>query len=682
VRLVRFPVLFFLALLISTAWGKQPTVRYDLAVTIEPSTRELAANATITIELADATEIALAREFVVESLRIDGKPEARAGTERGEHRIWMLAPKRGSRIIEARWRGTLAPLDRGQDHRQTLGRPVAVTGRDGTFLPSSAFWYPQVRDSAASYRVQLDLPLGQRGLVPGTLLEESESGGRYRATFEFPHPSYGIDLMAGPYRAESRNVRLAGGRTLTLRTYLAPSVAHLSSDYLDAAAGFIELYDSWIGAYPFAQFSVVSSPTPTGFGMPTLTYLGESVLKLPFIRSTSLGHEVLHNWWGNGVYPDYARGNWSEGLTTFMADYFYQEREGTAAAREMRLGWLRDFAAIPAGHDRPLIEFTSRTHGTSQIVGYGKSAMLFLMLRDWLGDEGFNRGLRSFWNEHRFRIAGWGDLRRAFEAASGRDLSQFFSQWLEHRGAPSVRIVHASYSASTSGFRIELTIEQRAPAYALRIPIVVRTENGEETHVVETERERETFTVEATARPTALVLDPEFRVFRLLAATEASAILRRIIVAPEVDVAIAPPEEEWRKAAGSLATALLDSSPRLLAGDEAPKSGVPLLVLGRHEEVDRWLARHGLPPRPASLTGKGTAQVWALDQPSGAPLAVVSARDRSAIDALTRPLPHYGRNSYLAFDGARMIERGVWPSEPVVWRFESVTTPALRATPP
>ena len=76
--------------------------------------------------------------------------------------------------------------------------------------------------------------------------------------------------------------------------------------------------------------------------MPTLTYLGIEVLRLPFIRSTSLGHEVLHNWWGNGVYPDYAHGNWSEGLTTFMADYTYKERESDDAARDMR----RDGCAI------------------------------------------------------------------------------------------------------------------------------------------------------------------------------------------------------------------------------------------------------------------------------------------------------------------------------------------------
>ena len=83
--------------------------------------------------------------------------------------------------------------------------------------------------------------------------------------------------------------------------------------------------------------------------MPTLTYLGIDVLRLPFIRATSLGHEVLHNWWGNGVYPDWQSGNWSEGLTTFLADYAYKEEESEAAAREMRIGWLRDYAAVPPG---------------------------------------------------------------------------------------------------------------------------------------------------------------------------------------------------------------------------------------------------------------------------------------------------------------------------------------------
>ena len=43
------------------------------------------------------------------------------------------------------------------------------------------------------------------------------------------------------------------------------------------------------------------------------------------MQERSLAHEVLHAWWGNAVAVDYERGNWSEALTTFMADYALAE---------------------------------------------------------------------------------------------------------------------------------------------------------------------------------------------------------------------------------------------------------------------------------------------------------------------------------------------------------------------
>jgi hypothetical protein len=54
--------------------------------------------------------------------------------------------------------------------------------------------------------------------------------------------------------------------------------------------------------------------------MPSFTLLGSRVIRLPFILYSSYPHEILHNWWGNSVYVDYARGNWSEGLTSYLAE--------------------------------------------------------------------------------------------------------------------------------------------------------------------------------------------------------------------------------------------------------------------------------------------------------------------------------------------------------------------------
>ena len=645
----------------SAAVSATTAVEYDIAVRIDPVARRIEGRSVITAAAAGELMLVLGRRFEVTHALIDGVPLGISAAGAASMHAWRIArSQRGPRRIEVHWRGELAPLDTSLDHRQTLGRIEPASSAAGTFLPDSSGWYPHLAGTLARYRVSLELPPGQRGLVAGRLLEESDTAEGYRARFEFPFPSEGIDLMAGPYTVETDTMRGAGGKSIQLRTYFHPQIAELARKYLDEVKAYIEFYEAWIGEYPFTEFSVVSSPTPTGFGMPTLTYLGIEVLRLPFIRATSLGHEVLHNWWGNGVYPDYAHGNWSEGLTTFMADYAYKEREGPEAAREMRLGWLRDFAALAPGQDAPLTAFTSRTHGASQIVGYNKAAMMFLMLRDLLGRETFDRALQLFWREQRFRVATWADLRRAFETASGQDLRVFFEQWLTRAGAPAVRVAEAARTRSDSGHRVIVTLEQPAPAYRLRVPVALHTEGGEEIRMLDLERGRQAFTLEMRTRPLEVALDPDLRLFRRLLPGEAPPILRQAMVDRTVATILLPESGEARAAAEMLATKLQNRAPRIISTTNSLPA-VSILVIGLHEQVDAWLARRQLPARPEIVQGKGSAQAWTVRHLQGATFTLVSARDAVALAALVRPLPHYGRQSYIVFDGAKMIERGTWP---------------------
>jgi aminopeptidase N len=638
-------------------------VAYDINVRIDPAARELSGAATIVVQPGKSVELVLAQRFEVECLTVDGETAAAPRVASGLS-TWRLVAADTPRRIEMRWHGRLDALDATLDHRQTLDASKPVTGEEGTFLPAASAWYPRVRGRMPGYRVSIDLPHGQRGIVPGRLVEETETGGRYRARFEFPHPAEGIDLMAGPYRVEIRAIKTVHGKTVLLRTYFHPQIAELSAGYLDAVKSYIDLYDNWIGEYPYTEFSIVSSPTPTGFGMPTLTYLGIDVLRLPFIRATSLGHEILHNWWGNGVYPDYARGNWSEGLTTFMADYAYKESENDEAARGMRLEWLRDFAAVPAGQDRPLVEFTSRTHGTSQIVGYGKAAMTFLMLRDLIGRDAFDAGIRRFWRDYRFKTAAWSVLEKSFATASKRDLSAFFAQWLTRQGAPALRMAAAESAGGDAGSRVSVSLAQDKPVYRLHVPLALRSERGNDVRYADLDKGSATFTFKVDARPVELALDPDFRLFRRLGPEEAPPILRQVMIDPSTVTVLAGAPAQALESARLLATNLQDEPPRFRSEDDQFGS-VPLLVIGIGDEVDRWLRSRGLPARPDALT-KGSAVAWTASLSRGLSMAVVSARDAESLSALVRPLPHYGRKSYVVFDGAKAIESGVWPARPQV----------------
>jgi len=656
------------ALLLPAAAIAAAPAAHQIRVRIEPDSRFLEGRDSIRFDAPRAATLVLSARFRVDSLMVDARRiDVTPRLDRGFQRIALPA----SRRIDLRWSGQLAALDQNLDHRQTLGYDLPASGKEGTFLPAGSGWYPMVEESLESYELELDLPAEQRGLVPGRLVAESlvderQAGGRYRARFEFRESAEGIALMAGPYRIEERRVRTAAGSDIRLRTYFHAGIAGLASGYLDSIAGYIDLYERWIGAYPFSEFSVVSSPTPTGFGMPTLTYLGIDVLRLPFIRATSLGHEVLHNWWGNGVYPDYARGNWSEGLTNFMADYAYRERESAEAARTMRLAWLRDFAAMPAGDDAPLARFISRTHGASQIVGYNKAAMLFFMLRDAVGEAAFDAGVRGFWSAHRFRRASWDDLRGAFERASGKNLAVFFEQWLARTGAPNLRIADAGAKSVAGGWRLSVTLAQGAPAYALSVPLAIGTSSGEITRRVELSRERDTAVLELPDEPLQVALDPELRLMRRLAAAEAPPILRDAMLAEHPRL-IAP------SADGAVQAAARELAARLLERADTERAGAStLLVAGLHADVDTWLASVGMAARPVMLAAtRGSAQVWAARAGDGRIVVLVSAQDAASLAALSRPLPHYGRDSYLVFEGARMLERGTWPAQPQVWMLKS-----------
>ncbi|MDP3842676.1 MAG: M1 family aminopeptidase [Oxalobacteraceae bacterium] len=656
----------FALLLQGTARAALPQL--ELQLELDPGRRRLNAVALLA-PAAAKFNFTLHETLEVRAAALDGqRVKVVAAGRDGALRHWRVALPVTAGTLRLEYGGTLPALDRSLDQHDVLRSLSPMAASEGSFLPAGGAWYPQPA-ARFTYKVSVSLPAGQRALVPGRLLSEqlpTDASGRYRASFEFLQPADGIDLMAGPWLVREQSMPRAGGGPVRLRTYFTPeldAIAGLADGYLDDTRRYLELYSAQIGAYPFSEFSVVASPLPTGFGMPTLTYISAEVLKLPFIRASSLGHEVLHNWWGNGVYVDYASGNWCEGLTTFMADYAYKERESDEAARQMRLGWLRDFAAVPAASRQPLTAFRSRIHGAAAALGYGKSAMLFVMLRDTIGADAFRRGLRVFWDRHRFQSASWDDLRRAFEQAAGRPLEPFFAQWLNRADAPAMKIASASAKSQGGKTRLTLALEQDAPAYALRLPLEILYAGRSETRWIDSRREHDEVTLAVDAVPEAVRLDPDLRVWRQLERAQLPPILRQWIVAAAPRLLIASPATDVREAVDAVARRLFETAPQTIAPDQLKQGSEPVLLAGLHADVDAALAGAGLPPRPANLAAnRSGAQVWTLQRTTGAPLAVVSATDANALRALLRPLPHYGAQSWLRFDGSRLLARGVWPA--------------------
>ncbi len=403
----------------ATATAEVKAINHDMTLRLDPRTRSLSVRDHMRVQGSDETVFHLAPALIITGIKIDGQVTTRS---RHGDTLRINLGAAGEHQVLLEYRGRLSQMP---ERTRPLDRAPLITSPAGSYLGAGSAWHPTVDSIAASYRLTLILPDPQKAVVPGRLIEEGSTGGQYRAVFKSEIPTQGIVLIAGPFDVKERQ-----HGDIVLRTYFPPGLKELSPGYLQSTADYIDLYKSRIGAYPFSSFFIVSGPLPVGLGFPGMTYIGEKVIQLPFIRFTSLGHEVLHNWWGNGVEIDYDHGNWAEGLTTYMADYAFAGQRSEGNDRRMRTEWLRDYAALPPRRDQAVRTFVSRRHDAAQIIGYNKVAFIFHMLERRIGKEKFLESIRKFWRQYKFRTAGWTDIRKPLKRHLVKTWRRFSSNGL------------------------------------------------------------------------------------------------------------------------------------------------------------------------------------------------------------------------------------------------------------
>ena len=574
---------------------------------------------------------------------------------------WLISlPDAGVHKIQFSIFGVIPPLPIRPSRGVTGG---ARSGKDGVFLPGYRAWLPDSGESLVAYSVQATVPKPYR--VAGTGRSEDKSSNvlvlSAGKAVELP------SLFAGPYQITeklSKNIRL--------RTYFHKGLEGLANDYLKISENYIQRYSEKIGPYPYPDFHVISAPLPVGLGFPNLTYVGRRVLALPFMRGRSLAHEVLHNWWGNGVAIGYDGGNWAEGLTTFMADYALAEDKGRDAAREMRLGWLRDFAALPRERDIPVIHFFGKRHDASQVIGYGKIASIFYMLRTNVGRKIFDRSLQLFWSRHKFSTARWSDIKTVFEETSGRSLAWFFDQWLETPGAPSLTLKSVTQDKRNGQHQVSITVTQQEPFYELNVPIRIATANSLVKKRLEIKGGTTSVTYRLDAKPHAVSIDPDFELFRRLLPSETPPILRDVTLASSVAVVLATDNAEMMGAATELARRLLDVRGQEPIDGLSQLGGKPALIIGSRAKISRIIDQIKWSDKFRQPSEQGSTSAWVRRRADGQPVLIVETKDAASITAVLRALPHYRSRSFVVFKGRRAITKGVWKNigSPLTKRLE------------
>jgi len=553
---------------------------------------------------------------------------------------------------------------------------LAPVSARGVYLDGDSLWYPRFGDERVSLRLTVQLPADWRSVAQGARQTRTVNEGVATETWQENQPQDDIYLVAAPFHEYT-----GAAEPAQALVFLRRPDPELAQRYLQATTRYLDFYSRLLGPYAYSKFALVENFWETGFGMPSFTLLGSRVIRLPFILQSSYPHEILHNWWGNGVYVDYATGNWSEGLTAYLADHLFQEQDGAGAA--YRRAALQRYANyVNAERDFPLSEFRARHGEVTQAVGYDKGLMFFHMLRQRLGDEVFRAGLRRFYRDQIFQIAGFEDLRAAFEAAAGVSLAAEFEPWVTRAGAPALRLSQLQTYPEDGGFRLTGVLEQTqaGAAYPLWVPLAVQLDREQawQTTVLMTDKSLK-LALCLPERPWRLAVDPEFDLMRRLDRDEMPPSLSQVFGAERLLLVL---PEQAGEAVKSACLTLARQWAEQLDAEIVWDSELNALPPNRGIWLFGWENRFrsqvaaALPETVLTFTEEGVVMaekrfprenfglVLTVRHPGDPDQAVawLAWDDPAGLAAMARKLRHYGQYSYLAFTGdAVNVLKGEWP---------------------
>ncbi|TAN41088.1 MAG: M1 family peptidase [Nitrospirae bacterium] len=667
-----------------TAFAGIKTIHHSLKAVLHPAENRIEVEDTITLPEPSAGEIFFDLHAGLSPVLTGaGLGLIPAGAKAGAAPLESFKTKllSGTKTFTLKYGGKINhPLTSyGKEQARGDMRTPGIISDDGVYLSGNSAWYPQFEGALSFALISFDLSVG----LPEGWGAVSQGKRKHKdgalAQWESQEPQDEILLIANRFTEYIKQQ----GRVAAMAFLITPDKA-IADKYLDATINYIRMYESLIGTYPYAKFALVENFWETGYGMPSFTLLGPKIIRFPFIINSSYPHEILHNWWGNSVFPEFSKGNWTEGITAYLSDHLIKEQQGGGA--EYRHTVLQKYADyVLAGRDFPISEFRSRHSSPSEAVGYGKSSMLFHMLRMDMGDKAFAAGLQDFYKTNKFRFASFDDIRKSFEKASAKDLGGFFRQWLTRTGAPELKIENATVLNDGDGFLLKLGISQiqAGDAYSLSVPVAVTLEGRPEAFQAKFEMNDKyaEFTIRLPARPLRLDVDPEFDVFRRMNRDEIPAAFSQALGAKKM-LALLPSKAEkillqaYRRFVETLANSGPDEVDLKLDNEiqSLPVEG-SVAVFG-WENIFAEKILPSLPEAGSAIEGgnvrfgktvislKNHSIAFALKNPENKDTAVmfIASEGAEALPALARKLPHYHKYSYLAFEGKEAVNKakGRW----------------------
>ncbi|MDF5013504.1 aminopeptidase N [Vibrio parahaemolyticus] len=426
--------------------------------------------------------------------------------------------------------------------------PEANTALEGLYKSGGAFctqceaegfrritYYLDRPDVLAKYttKVIADKATYPYLLSNGNRIAQGEAeNGRHWVQWQDPHPkpAYLFALVAGDFDVLRDKYTTMSGRNVDLEIFVDKGNLDRAGHAMTSLINSMKWDEERFGLeYDLDIYMIVAVDF---FNMGAMENKGLNIFNSKFVLANDqtatdrdylgieavISHEYFHNWTGNRVTcRDWFQLSLKEGLTVFRDQEFSSDLGSRAVNRIDNVRIIRgpQFAedASPMSHPiRP--DKVIEMNNFYTLTVYEKGSEVIRMYHTLLGEEGFQKGMKLYFERHDGTAATCEDFVSAMEDATGVDLKQF-RLWYSQSGTPTLR-VNSEYNAEAKTYA--LTVEQfteatqdQAEKQALHIPFDIELYdskgqtipliiNGESVHnVLDIKQDKQTFVFENVA---------------------------------------------------------------------------------------------------------------------------------------------------------------------------------------
>ena len=226
-----------------------------------------------------------------------------------------------------------------------------------------------------------------------------------------------------------------------------------------------------------------------------------------------IAHELFHHWFGDLVTCEsWANLPLNESFATY-GEYIWREKGFGRMEADMHLD--ADLSNYLRESQRKQVDMIRFNYLDKEDMfdnhSYAKGGRVLHMLRYYLGDEAFYKGLKKYLNDNAFSTVEIHQLRIAMEEVCGEDLNWFFNQWFLASGHPLL-VIDYEYDADNKQQIVKLEqIQDKSttPIHRLSFYMDIYENGVPKRHLVEMNSPQQDYYFDVKEKPTNVIVDAE-----------------------------------------------------------------------------------------------------------------------------------------------------------------------------